>query len=68
MQEDRIELLKHALEQKIGSDPANKHYDSGPIPASNQPVNEVTTSEPPEATPVVDTEDTPAAEDEGMYL
>ncbi|KAG7527928.1 hypothetical protein FFLO_06496 [Filobasidium floriforme] len=79
VQEDRIDLLKHALEQKIGSDPANKHYDSVvSAPAITAPPDTERTgvisqndTEPVTGAnqghdPVQDT--TPAVGEEGMFL
>ena len=68
MQEDRIDLLKHALEQKIGSDPANKHYDSAapttlPENTNESGLTQTTNNESPRAGEAdID------ADDEGLYL
>jgi hypothetical protein len=78
VQEDRINLLKHALERKIGSDPANKHYDSvAPAPVTVTPTdNEQRVITRTDAEQVAGTNTgtgsaqnlSPALEGEGMYL
>jgi hypothetical protein len=66
VQQDRIELIKAALEQKIGTDPANKHYDTGPQVATVTPdegADRMATDESVEPGSTV-----AEHEEEGLYL
>lgn len=66
VQQDRIELIKAALEQKIGTDPANTHYDSRPQEATDtaaEEANRMATDENTEHGSSI-----AEHEEEGLYL
>lgn len=73
-QEERILLLKHALEAKMGFDPTNSHYglsenravitEAPPAINNNVSINDISaTTAPAESTPFER-----EATDDGMYL
>lgn len=66
MQQDRIELIKAALEQKIGTDPANKHYDTAPQETVDTPVEGAERMAIDEITALGSIPAEP--EEEGLYL